>query len=160
MITTLCSFHCNSNVWWCECKSLRRCHMIITVSQITANRTICTTVCSDYYQRQYQRPTLLALCEGNPTAAGRFPSQRASNVERKCVCLMPSLWIIFIGEQHNTRIVQRDYTLSCFVAVWYPCSFVSFWVTSLALGQSYDCPSAWSNPKDIGKCITWIHENW
>ena len=39
------------------------------------------------------------------------------------------------------------------------CLSISFRVTSLALGQSHDCPSASeATLKDMGKEITWIHE--
>ena len=39
---------------------------------------ICSTACSRW---QHQSPTLLTLCDGNPSVTGGFPSQRNSNVE-------------------------------------------------------------------------------
>ena len=38
---------------------------------------------------------------------------------------------------------------------------ISFRVTSRALGQSYDCPSASEvTLKDMGKHIMWMHKSW
>ena len=45
--------------------------------------------------------------------------------------------------EYIPTIMHTVHALSCFVVVWYwPISPISFRVTSLALGQSYDCPSA------------------
>ena len=53
-------------------------------------------------------------------------------------------------------------TLLCFVVVWYGLIIpIFFRVASLALGQSYDCPSASeATLKSIGKYVIWIHHNW
>ena len=80
------------------------------------------------------------------------------------------IWIIQVApSQHNIRRVQWDgyipwkmhMVLLCFVCCGYIISFhwmymiylpISFSVTSLTLGQSYDCPSASEvTLKDVGK---------
>ena len=50
----------------------------------------------------------------------------------------------------------------CFIMVWYRSIWpISFRVTSLVLGQLYDCPSASEvTLKDMGKPITWISGKW
>ena len=52
--------------------------------------------------------------------------------------------------------------LLCFVVIWYqPILPISFRVTSLVMGQSYNCPNASeANLKNIDKFITQIHKNW
>ena len=45
--------------------------------------------------------TLLALCEGNPPVPDRFPSQKASDVERWCFCWWQS-------EQTAEQTVERQ----------------------------------------------------
>ena len=64
-----------------------------------------------------------------------------------------------IDIQYTPRNMQMVLALLCFVVVWYRFLPISFRVTSLALGQSYDCPSASEvNLKDMGKLVTWIHK--
>ena len=72
-------------------------------------------------------------------------------------CLFLCLYI-----QYIPRIMHRVCTLFCFVAVGYKLAWtISFRVTSLELGQSYDCPSASeATLKDVGKYGTSIHRNW
>ena len=51
------------------------------MSQIASNSTVSSTACQGKQQRKHQCFALLALCEGNPPAIGRFPSQRDSDAE-------------------------------------------------------------------------------
>ena len=50
-------------------------------SQITSNLTVCSTACSNKYQRKHQSSTLLSLYEVNPLVTVGFPSQSASIVQ-------------------------------------------------------------------------------
>ena len=76
---------------------------------------------------------------------------------------------------HPPKNIHMVHSLLCFVLFWYqlilPIFFfvwlyglilpIFFRVASLALGQSYDCPSASeATLKDMGKYVTWIHHNW
>ena len=56
-------------------------YMSAMASQISANSTVCLTVCFRKQWRAHTNSTLLAVCEGNPPVTGGFPSQRASNAE-------------------------------------------------------------------------------
>ena len=49
----------------------------ITESHITVKSTVSSTGSSGLPHRAHQRPESLALCEGNPTVTGGFPSQMA-----------------------------------------------------------------------------------
>ena len=60
------------------------CHAVIMwamVSQINSVFIVWSTVCSSADQTKYQSSALQALCEGNPSVTGGFPSHRASNTE-------------------------------------------------------------------------------
>ena len=50
-------------------------------SQITGVLIVCSTVCTGANQRQHQNSAVLALCDGNPSVTGGFPSQRANNAD-------------------------------------------------------------------------------
>ena len=59
--------------------------MSAMASQITGVLIVCSTVCSVADQRKYQSPAPLASVRGNPPMTGRFPSERASNVENASI---------------------------------------------------------------------------
>ena len=57
------------------------------------------------------------------------------------------------GMLYIQRNIYKLYALLCFVVVWYWSILpIYFTIASLALGQSFDCPSAnEASLKDIGK---------
>ena len=62
--------------------------------------------------------------------------------------------------QYIPWIMSMVYTSLCFIVVVYQNNLpISFRITSLALGQSCDCPSVSGvTLKDMGKHIKWIHK--
>ena len=69
---------------------------------------------------------------------------------------------IFSNYIYIFRIMHTVQTSLCCIVFSYTLIWpISFRITSMALGQSYDCPSASEVIlKDMGKCITWIHKHW
>ena len=68
---------------------------------------------------------------------------------------------ISIYIQYIPGIIHMVCHLLYFVVVWYQSILsISIRVNSLALGQSYDCPSASEvTLKNMGKCMTWIYKH-
>ena len=116
---------------------------------------------------------LLALCEGNLPVTSEFPSQRpvmwsfdvffdlclnkglSKQLSRRRWFETPSRPLCSYSKNHR----RGPHFFPFFVVVTYQSILpICFRVTSLALGQSYDCPSA-SNAtlKNMGKYIPWIH---
>ena len=66
-------------------------------------------------------------------------------------------WMVYYktSQEASTRFVLCR---RWFVAVWYPSILsISFRITSLALGESYDCPrTKEANPKNMGQQTTWL----
>ena len=58
-----------------QIKSLWWRHKGIIGSQVSGLSTVCSKACSNWHQRTSEP----ALCEGNPSVTGGFPSQRASD---------------------------------------------------------------------------------
>ena len=67
---------------------------------------------------------------------------------------------IFSNYIYIFRIMHTVQTSLCCIVFSYTLIWpISFRITSMALGQSYDCPSASEVIlKDMGKCITRIHK--
>ena len=91
---------------------------------------------------------------------GLMQERRNSNVlamELHLSYTNPLLCCVFFGPVPAEFIhTQQD----CFTDTWTIMQLpLSFRVASLALGQSYDCPSASeATLKDTGKYVTWIHQ--
>ena len=69
----------------------------------------------------------------------------------------------YIPQYQITSTIFLKHALLCLVVVWHLHILpMSFRVTSLALGQSYDCPSvSEATLKNMGKKISWSHHhNW
>ena len=73
---------------------LPRPQMTVMASRITRQSSVCSTVCSDWQQRNI---TLLSLCEEHQPVTGRFPAQRDSIAENifiwwsyHAMCFIPS----------------------------------------------------------------------
>ena len=125
--------------------------------------------------------TLLAICAGNSPVPGEFPAQRpvtrSSGVffdlrPNKRLSkqsrgwwfetLSRSLWRHCNDNRQKKmcytpqRLCAPFHVLLCFVVGWQWSKLPMFFrVTSLALGQPYDCPSASeATPKNMGKPIT------
>ena len=115
-------------------------------SQITSLTIVYTTVISDADQSKHQSSASLAFVWGIHRRPVNSPHKWP--VTRK---MFPFDDVIMI----------RD--LLCFVVVWFVLNLtISFRVTSLVLGQTYDCPSGSEAAlKNMGKWITWIrNEPW
>ena len=48
---------------------------------MAGNPTACSTACLPWYRGKHWNSELLAICEGNPSLSGGFPSLRASNMD-------------------------------------------------------------------------------
>ena len=74
-----------------------------TEFQITGNSTPCPVL----QQRKHRRSVLRVFCEGNPSVATGFPTQRASNAE--CFCMS---WRHHVHASHGSRN-SAELVISC-----------------------------------------------
>ena len=100
---------------------------------------------------------LLAICAGN--SPGEFPAQRP--VMRSFDAffdLHRNKWLIHLYTvqylQYIPIIMCKIHTVLCLIVIWWQSILlIPFRVTSLPLGQSYDCPSVSEvTLKDMGNC--------
>ena len=61
-------------------------------SQITGTTIVCSTACSGWQQRNYQSPSLLVLCDGNPQVTGGFSCKVNNKAESGSLSCLHSLY--------------------------------------------------------------------
>ena len=121
------------------------------------NRTVWWTYCSRKQQSKYQSVTLLFFWKDNLPMASGFPLQRNSNAES-----------VYTSWHHHVTVVTytvypKKYAHGfCFAVLC--CGYtltdfpISIRLTSLALWQSNDCPSASkATLMNMDKYFMWIH---
>ena len=137
----------------------------VIMNRMASQITSVSIVCNCLFRCRSKKTSKLCitgLCVGNPPVTGIFPSHRTRNAENvsiwRCHHVI-TLTTYLLNHTMHSRMMHMVHALLCFAVLEYHLILPTIVrVVLLALGQSYDCPSARKQPWRLWiKFFTYIY---